>query len=244
MRVTMIGRCGAFPVAGEATTGFLIETNEGSVLVDCGSGVVERLQRFLPIQHLDAVLISHYHHDHVADLGVLEYSALVTTRQGLRAKPLHVYAPKQPSEQFARWRLEPFCELHPTAPDTQLELLGLSVRFMSTRHPVPCMAMSFSDGQHRVCFTADTSYIPELVPFAEGADLLIAEASFYRHEDGTATGHLTSWESGQLAEDAAVKQLIVSHLPSHGELSQLVAEVREKFSGPVQLSRTGLVVEL
>ena len=70
MKVTVIGCCGGFPAANEATSGYLFQSGDYSVLIDCGSAVLSKLQLFLPVEELDAVILSHYHHDHIADVAL------------------------------------------------------------------------------------------------------------------------------------------------------------------------------
>ncbi|MGG5833061.1 MBL fold metallo-hydrolase, partial [Bacillus pumilus] len=60
-------------------------------LVDCGSGVLSKLQQYIDIEELDAVLLSHYHHDHIADIGPLQYAKLVGYHLGKSSGPLPIY---------------------------------------------------------------------------------------------------------------------------------------------------------
>ena len=69
MKITTIGWWGAYPDANEASSGYLLESEGYYVLIDCGSGVLSRLQNYIALQNLDAVVLSHYHWDHVADIG-------------------------------------------------------------------------------------------------------------------------------------------------------------------------------
>lgn len=69
MKVTVIGCYGGFPTANEATSGYLFQSGDFSLLVDCGSAVLSKLFGYVPAEKLDAVVLSHYHHDHIADIG-------------------------------------------------------------------------------------------------------------------------------------------------------------------------------
>src|SRR5215468_12076548 len=91
VRLTVLGACGAWPEAGQACSGFLVEHDGFRLLVDAGYAIVPRLLARLAASQLDAVFISHGHPDHCADLNPL-----------LRARalgddppaPLPVYAPR------------------------------------------------------------------------------------------------------------------------------------------------------
>src|SRR3954452_3532193 len=71
MRLTVLGGSGGFPGAGGACSGYLIEHGGVRLLVDPGYAIVPRLLEVLPAEALDAVLVSHGHPDHVADLNPL-----------------------------------------------------------------------------------------------------------------------------------------------------------------------------
>src|SRR5260370_19042527 len=68
MRFTVLGGCGAWPEAGQACSGFLVEQDGFRLLVDLGYATVPRLLQYLRPDQVDAVFISHGHPDHCADL--------------------------------------------------------------------------------------------------------------------------------------------------------------------------------
>ncbi len=45
--------------------------------MDCGSAVLSQLQTYITPEELDAVILSHYHADHMADIGVLQHALLI-----------------------------------------------------------------------------------------------------------------------------------------------------------------------
>lgn len=77
MKLTVIGHWGGYPKMGEASSGYLLEHKGFKLLVDCGSAVLSQLQYYLKPTELDAVIVSHYHPDHVADIGVLQHALLI-----------------------------------------------------------------------------------------------------------------------------------------------------------------------
>src|SRR5260221_3317005 len=71
MRVTVLGGCGAWPEAGQACSGYLVEHDGFPLLVAAGFGTMPRLRERVTADQVDAVFISHGHPDHCADLNPL-----------------------------------------------------------------------------------------------------------------------------------------------------------------------------
>jgi ribonuclease BN (tRNA processing enzyme) len=90
MRLTVLGSCGAWPRAGQACSGYLIEHGGFRLLVDLGYAVVPRLLEQVTPGQVDGVFISHGHPDHCADLSPLLRARVLG---GDRPPPLPVYAP-------------------------------------------------------------------------------------------------------------------------------------------------------
>ncbi|WP_062677438.1 MBL fold metallo-hydrolase [Parageobacillus toebii] len=243
MKVTVIGYWGGFPAANEATSGYLFEHDEFRMLVDCGSGVLSKLQNYVAVEKLDAVVISHYHHDHVADIGPLQYARLIKKNLGENLPVLPIYGHPFDQEEFARLAHEGITEAVAYDPERSLQIGPFHITFMKTVHPVACYAMRITTGDATVVYTADSTYLPEFAPFAKNADLLICECNFYAGQNAAPAGHMTSEEAATIARDANVAELWLTHLPHFGERTQLVSEAKAVFSGKVQLAKTGLMWE-
>ena len=59
MQITVLGRWGAYPNPGEATSGYLLQTDKHNILLDCGSGVLTNLLKHINKEDLHAAFISH-----------------------------------------------------------------------------------------------------------------------------------------------------------------------------------------
>src|SRR5690625_5233608 len=77
MKITVIGHWGGYPAPNGATSSYMIEKDGFTLVVDLGSGALSKLQDYKHVNDIDAVILSHYHHDHVADVGVLQYARVV-----------------------------------------------------------------------------------------------------------------------------------------------------------------------
>lgn len=87
MKLHILGINGPYPESNGATSGYLLEAADTLLQLDFGSGILARLTAKLPPQSLSAILLSHWHYDHTADLLVLSY-LLQQLNETLR-----VYAP-------------------------------------------------------------------------------------------------------------------------------------------------------
>ncbi|PMC40329.1 hypothetical protein CJ195_01050 [Bacillus sp. UMB0899] len=241
MQLTVIGYWGGFPNAGEATSGYLFESNGFRLLIDCGSAVLSKLQETISIDQLDAVVLSHYHHDHVADIGPLQYGCYVTALIHNKKKTLPIYGHDLDQAAFQKLTYKDATIGVVYKEKEALSIGPFSITFLKTTHPAPCFAMKITDMKSTVIYTADTSYQENFIPFSTNADLLIAECSLYAHQDGTSAGHMNSREVGHIAQEAQVKQLLLTHLPHYGDHADLIAQANEQYKGKINLASTGFV---
>ncbi|UQZ81632.1 ribonuclease Z [Paenibacillus konkukensis] len=246
MQLTVLGHWGAYPEAGEATSGYLLEHRGRRILLDCGSGVLSVLQNELALHELDAVFISHQHYDHIADLGCLQYACLIDTDLGKRTEPLPIYV-AEPSEGAGT----PACRtmkgsvILPVGAGDSLELYGLKFEFFRTFHEVYCLGCKITDGQAALVYTADTYYDESLIGFCEGANVLVAETSFYADfQNARNYGHMNSAEVGYLASQAKAETVVLTHLPHFGDRTELIKEVKRHYGGEVILAAKGLKLPL
>lgn len=244
MKLTIIGYWGGYPNRNEASSGYLVEHNGFHLLIDCGSGVLSRMQNYILPEQLDAVLLSHYHPDHNADIGVLYHARLIKGFLGTKPPVLPIYGHNLVQHEFSKLTYKNVTKGVAYDPEQPIEIGPFTITFLRTVHPVPCFAMRIEAGGRAIVYTADSAYKEEFIDFSREADLLLCECNFYGHQNGKGAGHMTSFETGQLAQTAKVKQLVLTHLPHYGELDQLVKEARQKFSGPTQLAEEGLSISL
>ncbi|SES70217.1 Ribonuclease BN, tRNA processing enzyme [Oceanobacillus limi] len=242
MKLTVIGFWGGFPAPGGATSSYLLEKDGFTLLIDAGSGSLSKLQHYKHVMDIDAVVLSHYHHDHIADIGVLQYAWLVQSYVTGMKEILPIYGHKEDPSGFESLTHECTEGIAYDPADT-LTIGPFSITFLKTKHPVPCYGMRITDGEKVIVYTADTSYKDEWIPFSKEADLLITDCNFYADQDGAGAGHMTSHEGAKIAKNAGVKQLLLSHLPQYREPRDLVREARYYFDGEIQLAEEGLIWE-
>lgn len=249
MRLTVLGRCGGYPRTGEACSGYLVEAEDFRLCLDLGHGALSRLLLHADVYSLGAVILSHLHPDHVADLPALR----VALRWGRRPPGwpgrLPVLAPAQAPGYFAHVtgeeRLEEF-EFFQIPQAQPVELDRLRVRFVRTRHPVDTYAVRLEAAGRVLVYTADGALADDVVELSRGADLLVAEATLSEAyaDRAEAAGHMTGSQAGTLARRAGVRRLLLTHFFPTTDPQESVAAAEKAFGGPVQAAEEGETYEV
>jgi ribonuclease BN (tRNA processing enzyme) len=243
VKITVLGYQSPAPGPGGAGPGYLLETNNGILLLDCGSAVYARLMQYFPVEKIDAVLVSHYHHDHVCDIPILQYGALMASVQHKLIKPIPVYGPQSPREWADRMQYETYTKFFPVGQQSTLDVAGVSISFHRTQHAVECYAIKITDGVNTIVYTADTGPETEWEGFADKCDLLICEGTFTSNiAPGGKRGHLTAKEAAALAERVQAKRLLITHLSPDIARSAYLEDARGGYKGQLSLADIGQVI--
>ena len=247
MRLTVLGGCGAWPAAGQACSGYLVEHDGFRLLIDPGYATLPRLLQIMDADDVDAVLVSHGHPDHCADLNpLLRARTLRDDRPPAPALP--VYAPPdalRPVLALDRpGMLEDAIDLREFTPGDGFGTGPFGVRSWLLPHYVPNAGLRLESGGHHLAYTGDSGPSPDLLSLALGADLLLAEASCAREVPGGSARYLSSAsQAGQLAHRAGAGRLILTHLMPETDAPESVQAAAEGYAGPIAVASPGLVAE-
>ena len=223
MILKILGNNGPYPAFGGACSGYLLESDSGDtrVLIDCGTGVLNRLMDEGGPAALDAVLLSHLHYDHMSDMLPMQYALQFNPRP----KPLPVYAPDAPEAVYALLKA-PCFDLWPAKDVTIGEM---RVSFTPARHPVPTNAIAVECDGRRFVFTGDSNQDALVELFCEGADLLLADCGLSAVDHSFTAPHYSARMCGELAKNTRAKRLLLTHLNPKYDPEALLAEAREAF---------------
>lgn len=234
---------GGYPFAGKGTSSYLIQAKGFNLLLDCGSGALMSLEKYIDPLKLDAVLLSHYHNDHIADIGVLQYYWQLNNQE-VGDKILPIYGHDEDKNHFDELTWARATVGIAYNPNEVLNIGPFNISFLKTKHPVVTYAIRIEDLLEKkvITYTADTAEIQQMVAFAQGSDLLITDTNYSADKEGT-KWHMTSTESAKLAVNSVSKKLMLSHLPQKIAATSLVEEAKlitknkvEVFSAFVGLS--------
>lgn len=232
MRLTVVGCAGSVPGPDSACSCYLVEHEGYRLLLDLGTGAAGPLQRYTAPALIDAVIVTHAHEDHWADLTHLGY--LRTLQQGY--PPLLVIGPSDMPQVL---RTNPDVFAATVAEPGPRELGVFLVRLARVEHG-ECWAVRVDDA---LCYTADTAPCAAIEELADGCRVLLAEASGTA-ADGGMGGHLTAADAGRLAASCGAGLLVLTHLRPWQDHRGLLDEAAMFAGCPVVLAHPGLRVAL
>jgi ribonuclease BN (tRNA processing enzyme) len=266
--VQVLGSGGPEVQDRRASSSYLVwRDGRARALVDAGGGSALRFgQSGALMSQLDVVLFTHFHVDHSADFSALiksswfedrarplpvygpagndfmpsttEFvSGLFGGRRGVYRYLSELLTPGETSS----YKLQPHDVLASTSPAEVFrsdDLAGYSVRVV--HGAVPALAWRLEVGGKRIAFTGDTNGEGAgLTQLAANADVLVAHNAVPEGAVGVERNlHMPPSVIGQLAADAQVKRLVLSHrmLRTLGKEGETESEVKKRFSGPMRFA--------
>ncbi|MBE5793009.1 MAG: ribonuclease Z [Clostridiales bacterium] len=139
--VTLLGTGGMMPLPGRFLTSLYVRTNGRAVLIDAGEGTQTAIRTAsLRFKCIDAILITHYHADHVSGLPGL----FLTIGNEGRTEPIHLYGPSGLARVISAFLTIigelPYDLIFHELPgeETRFECANLSVTAVPADHGMPC----------------------------------------------------------------------------------------------------------
>ncbi|NUR92127.1 MAG: MBL fold metallo-hydrolase [Nonomuraea sp.] len=249
MKVTIVGCSGSFPGPDSPASCYLIEAEGFRLLLDLGNGSLGALQKYADLYAIDAVFLSHLHADHCLDL--CSYHVARTYGPGAPYPRLPVYAPADaPRRMAAAYGMpeEPGLETAfafvPLARGP-FEVGPFTVTAELVNHPVEAYGFRLTHGGATLAYSGDTGACAEVVKLAEGADLLLCEASFLDRPDLPEGLHMSGRQAAEHAAKADAARLVLTHLVPWNDQARVLEEAHHGgYGGPIELARPGAVYDL
>ncbi|MDG4828995.1 MBL fold metallo-hydrolase [Solwaraspora sp. WMMD1047] len=242
MRITVLGGCGAWPAAGQACSGYLVEHEGFTVLLDPGCAVLPALLARLPPDAVDAVLVTHGHPDHCADLSPLLRARVLGPTV---TDALPVYAPQGAVDAVlaldSPHLLADAYDLRAIADDSRYEVGPFRLTTRALPHHVPNLGMRLTADGVTLAYTGDTGPSPDIAVLADSANVLLAEATFVEETPVDDRAYLsTARQAGEYAAAAGVGRLVLTHLWPGTEPNAAADAARHAFNGPVDIAGPSL----
>ncbi|MEV5986242.1 MBL fold metallo-hydrolase [Streptomyces sp. NPDC052051] len=239
--LTVLGTCGAWPEAERAASGFLLEVDGFRLVMDLGYATLPRLLGRCAEGKVDAVVITHEHPDHCADLSALCRALFFG---GGRDGRVPLYCP--PGVLGRVQAMEPTEDLrevfdpHPLPGSYQVGPFRLDGRLLP--HHVPHAGLRLTTPGLTLAYSGDAGPCHALGELAAGADLLVAGATL----QGSATDPylLSAAQAGRWAARARTERLLLTHFWPGTERSRSVAEAGAAYDGEILAAGEGMTLQV
>ncbi len=238
--LTVLGCDGSWPGPGGAGSGYLVRVGDTALVLDAGPGTFATLQRLIDPAEVDAVVISHHHHDHWTDLYAMDAQARFGPRP--RRAPLPVYAPVGVAER-AGTDATSMLAWHDVTHGDRAGVGELSCAFHRTDHVEETLAVRIDGAGRALGYSADSGPAWSVDQLGIGLDLLLCEATYTAEHEGTA-GHLSARQAGSAARDAGARRLVLTHRWPTVDADAVAKEAEVAFGGPVEQAEIGREFEL
>ena len=236
--LTTLGTASARPIVDKSQSAHVVNLHGRLFLIDCGEGTQIQLKRYrISKGHLDNILISHLHGDHIFGI----FGLLSTMALDGRTAPLYVYAPRD-FASILKFFLAHFGEgikyeihhipLNAKEPEEIVSFRHCRVLAFPLRHRIDCFGFKIIRDMKSFAYCSDTAVFPEEAEWLSGTDLIYHEATFADEHIDLAHRmyHSTAREAALVAAQAGASKLVLGHFSSrYPDLGLLLTQAREVF---------------
>lgn len=223
-------------------TNFLLRGDDDYLLgIDCPDSYRRALMQNdfehggepLDVEHLDGMLITHLHGDHVNGLEMVlaYYRYVVEDTLDLFASTAVTNVLWQDrigcslgrswdGERYQTLTAEDYYDLHEICWGEPTPVGPFEIEMRQTVHHLPTSALRISDGDVTLGYSCDTAFDPSLIEWLSDCDRIIHETSY-------GPGHTPLFELLDLPDEIREKMLVV-HLPE--DLDEVSDEVAIEFA--------------
>lgn len=241
-KVVILGSSNAIPDEMHENTHLAVVGETRTLLVDCVSNPVLRLPKAgIEFNSLTDMVLTHFHPDHVSGVPLLLMNMWLMGRK----KSLNIYGLHHTLHRienlmmFYDWDNWP--NFFPVAfyrlPLEEMTLVMENEEFRvfasPVRHLIPTIGLRIEclKSGKVVAYSCDTEPCPQVAHLAEGADVLIHEAT------GLGVGHSSASQAGGIAREAEVGSLYLIHYPTGKfDMNPMLEEARRAYGGDVHLA--------
>lgn len=255
MKFVVLGAGTSVPHAEKSSSGFWLETETHSILLDCSASAVHRMaQERLDWANLDAIWISHFHLDHVGGIAPFLFGTKYAPETQKRTKPLKIFGAQGLESLIKNFDAandynllkQPFpLEIIEIEPLEKFEIVpNVEAVALATPHTKESCAIHLRDENDKtVVYSADTGFDKSLGTFARRADLFVLECSFVKNKP--VETHLELAEAAHLIRYAAPRRAVLTHFYPEWDAVDFSKEI-EKFSPLCEVleAKDGLRLEI
>ena len=246
-QIIILGSGYAVPEEGHDNTHLFIQQGNLGVLVDCGSDPIVVLQKAgIPLDAVDDLILTHFHPDHVSGMPLMLMGMWLLGRK----KPLHIFGLPHTVDRAEAmmklydWKKWPnfFQVTYNRLPETEMGLAisrpDLKIYSTPVKHLIPTIGLriEFIPQEKVAAYSCDTEPCQQVVRLANGADILIHEAT------GAGLGHSSPAQAAQIAHEAGARKLVLIHYSAQ-KAAETLESAKGVFTGPIVLAEDRMHID-
>jgi ribonuclease BN (tRNA processing enzyme) len=235
-----------YPGPDEPCSGYLLQAGGANVLVDIGGGTLGVLQRYLHLDNLHAVWISHLHADHFGDMPLLYYAFAFADHPMRKIPVLGPPGWAKRVEDFVKsasvHHMENFFQVVELKDRGIAEIGELRLQARVVEHGVPAFGLTARFGDKCLAYTGDSGPCDALVELAKGARILVSEVGTDLIEIPSV--HLSPEEAALTAQHAGVSRLVLTHLAPGLSPEAAMERAGNHFRGAIEVALPGSFIEV
>ncbi|MGD9900699.1 MAG: MBL fold metallo-hydrolase [Calditrichaceae bacterium] len=244
MKITVLGSGTTTSDYKRNPSGYLLEKDELSAVLDMGPGILKQLKLLKKnLLGINTIFISHFHLDHSADVFPVMMNRYLLDNAS--NNHLTIAGPAGLTEWFntiastqGSWLSENIPSLVELG-EISYDWAGLSISVMPTGHTRESIAFRFS-GEKSFFYSGDTGYNIGLTGLAADADMGILECSV--PEELKTPRHLSPSEAGRLATAARIKHLVISHVNPENDTKDLSSGISKYYPGKITIAEDFMIL--
>jgi ribonuclease BN (tRNA processing enzyme) len=251
MQLTILGS-GTNVHPTRAAAGYLVQTDH-AILLDFGPRTLMNLIKTGVDRHqVTHILFSHFHADHFSDFITFFFDAVIYAKHEGGHRPDMTLIGPRGTIRLLQTIMRTFPSfLRPPFKVTLKEVSAKAFMIGATRVvPKPVVHVpDLSSVGYRIeyqgktmVYSGDSQYCDGLVRLCAEADLAVLDCSFPANKPGPV--HLHAGQCGQVAREAGVGQLILSHFYPIADRYDVKAQAGEQYGGRIRKGRDLLTVRL
>lgn len=224
IKFTVLGNCAAYPSAYGACSGYLVETQKTKILLDCGSGIYQKLIQRINLEELDAIVLSHLHSDHMSDALVMRYALMLKEMQ-----PIKLLMPEKPEAESYILKNSKYFDIETIKENEKYKVGDMQLEFKKTKHSVLNFATKIKTDKSVIVYSGDTEYTSGLSDFAKWSDLFICDATFNEQTYFKGAPHASAKQAAIMAREAEAAKLLLTHFSPDMETDRHLVEAKNEF---------------
>ena len=241
--LTVLGSSGSYASADNPCTGYLLQSPEVNVLLDCGPGTLGPLQSAIDLTELDAIVLTHCHPDHWLELPVIRnvFSYFVP------ANNLPVFGTAETRAMYDAIVVagrDDAMTWTTIDPSSELTIGDQSWSFTLSDHPVETLGPRVVADGKRFVFTSDSGDGWRFEDDGSAIDLAMMDASHLSEFEGQGIPHMSAREAAVKARAAGISRLVLTHLVPGSDVEAHRAEAEAAYGGPVEVALPGVTFTL